>query len=365
MWGGTYAEDGVTFNELNKFKPENIAYLDDKFGDVTSIVQDGYTLNAIQQSKITTLGIGRQETTLADGTSQYLASSVVLGTPNALGEFYGSIFPLSVVKNDRNIYGYDIYSGLAWRKSPNGVEDISRYGMKKWFRNKSQALLDSGLSNVNVLSGWDEIDQMLYMTFSIDASGSGSDNFETIGFHEPTNRWFSFYSFIPELYGRIGNNRFITFKEGSVYKHHSDSADRNEFYGVNYSSKLYVVGNDQPQLTKTFDSIEEDSLDVWTAANSGDVMLSEDYLEWTNPEDFTRHRANMSSRLKSSQFKLWEGMYRASFLKDETTTSTVAKQYDLLNGRALKGKSILMKLSNSSLIKVVLRMLKINSTESK
>tara|TARA_R110002012_G_scaffold275179_1_gene461707 strand:+ start:783 stop:1796 length:1014 start_codon:yes stop_codon:yes gene_type:complete len=67
----------------------------------------------------------------------------------------------------------------------------------------------------------------------------------------------SFYSFIPDY--MIGmNNYFYTFKGGDLYRHNVNER-RNNFYSVDYSSKITSVFNDGPLDNKLFKTINLES----------------------------------------------------------------------------------------------------------
>lgn len=75
--------------------------------------------------------------------------------------------------------------------------------------------------------------------------------------------WPSFYSFIPDW--MIGmNTYFYTFKGGNLFKHNTNTT-RNNFYGVQYNSKLKSVLNEAPQDNKLFKTLTLKGDDAWQA----------------------------------------------------------------------------------------------------
>lgn len=83
----------------------------------------------------------------------------------------------------------------------------------------------------------------------------------TLSFSEASKGWTSFFSFIPEM--MIGmNSYFYTFKGGNLYKHNSNEL-RNNFYGVQYNSKLTSVFNIETASVKNFKTISLNSDDSW------------------------------------------------------------------------------------------------------
>lgn len=83
----------------------------------------------------------------------------------------------------------------------------------------------------------------------------------TLSFSEASKGWTSFFSFIPEM--MIGmNSYFYTFKGGNLYKHNSNEL-RNNFYGVQYNSKLTSVFNIETASVKNFKTMSLNSDDSW------------------------------------------------------------------------------------------------------
>jgi hypothetical protein len=84
----------------------------------------------------------------------------------------------------------------------------------------------------------------------------------TLSFSEDSKGWTSFFSFIPEK--MIGmNSYFYTFKNGNLYRHNSNNT-RNNFYGVQYNSKLTGVFNVENGMVKNFKTVSLNSDDSWS-----------------------------------------------------------------------------------------------------
>lgn len=83
----------------------------------------------------------------------------------------------------------------------------------------------------------------------------------TLSFSEDSKGWTSFFSFMPEK--MIGmNSYFYTFKNGNLYRHNSNEV-RNNFYGVQYNSKLTGVFNVESGMVKNFKTVSLNSDDSW------------------------------------------------------------------------------------------------------
>ena len=78
-------------------------------------------------------------------------------------------------------------------------------------------------------------------------------NNATVSFSETAKGWVSFKSYIPES-GLSINSEFYTFKDGNIWRHHSNDT-RNNFYDVQYDSSLSVLVNESPDSVKTFSTL--------------------------------------------------------------------------------------------------------------
>jgi len=82
----------------------------------------------------------------------------------------------------------------------------------------------------------------------------------TLGFSEGTNKWTSFYSYIPDFYSKI-NKQFVSFKQGRVYRHNDSdlyslaNSDFNNFYGNGNLSYIDFVFNAEPSSVKSYNAI--------------------------------------------------------------------------------------------------------------
>ena len=173
--------------------------LNDVFGDILRIIENGDTLKVYQRKKPSSILIGRTEYYDAEGNANIQATSDrVLGSIRYSTTNYGTEFPESITRNNRYVYGFDIYNGVMWRDSANGIFPISgkyesadggNYKMETYFKQKAKDLLVSGINGVDVETVWDERHKNLYVIFKDLVT---EENNEAIMFHEPSNRWICF-----------------------------------------------------------------------------------------------------------------------------------------------------------------------------
>jgi hypothetical protein len=118
----------------------------------------------------------------------------------------------------------------------------------------------------------------------------------TLTYSENAKGWPSFYSFIPEK--MIGmNNVFYSFKNGSLYKHNSNSSPRNNFYGDQYESTLSGVINIEPTTIKKFKTISLEGNAAWDCSVYSDLeagYIDKDWFSLKEGEQYAyiRRRAD-------------------------------------------------------------------------
>jgi hypothetical protein len=362
IWTNAYIPD-TRVNGLSSANFESELKVDDKFGRITGLEVAGDILTVVQQSKISSVYLGAELALDASGNQTLSYTGNVLGSIRPRAENYGSDFKESILRVGQNIYGFDLPSAVVWRTDYNGTQNLTDYSrkMKSYITAKSKALMESGVDNIIVVTGFDFSKQLFYITFR---DLSDSTNNETLAFHEPTNRWVSFYDFIPDMYASIESMQFLTIKSGYLYEHDSATATRGNFYGTTYTSEIWATCNQYPSEIKVWNSLKEDANAVWDMPDNDSIVVDEEDIEYTNSVDYTRHKSGMQSRLKSGRFRYKNGMFHAAFLNDMTTNSTSATQYDLFTGRKLRGRYITMKFENDDDAAVYLRSIQVNGQKS-
>lgn len=90
--------------------------------------------------------------------------------------------------------------------------------------------------------------------------------------------WTSTWSYIPDWMTGMNNN-FYSWKNGSLYKHHSTNVARNNFYGVQYSSSITTIFNQEAIEDKMFKTISLLGNDKWDATIT--TNLSTGYIDKT------------------------------------------------------------------------------------
>jgi len=137
------------------------------------------------------------------------------------------------------------------RHSADGMEEVSNYGMKDFFRDNLR--LQSG----NIYGTYDETKSQYNVSLPTTINS-------TISFSESINGWPSKKSYIPE--GGVSiNNKYFTFKNGHIFEHHTGA--RNTFYGVKTDSEVTFIFNESPANMKNFRTLNYEGDSGWTCAN--------------------------------------------------------------------------------------------------
>lgn len=154
----------------------------------------------------------------------------------------------------------------------------------------------------------------------------------TLQFDEKSHRWVTYYSFKPDFMLKFIND-FFSFKDGRLWLHHSNPL-RNNFYGVQYTSKIVFYVNLDATTVKQFFSIREKSNKVWS--------VLEAYIEPTEGKS-----QGQRSRLKKGRFRNLQGDFFADFLRDMQDPRFVNKLDALMKGALLQGSYMRLEIENT------------------
>lgn len=211
----------------------------------------------------------------ADGNSNVTSNNSVLGQAKPFaGEFGISKNPESFATYGFRMYFTDKNRGVVLRLSNNGLEDISRYGMSDFFSdNLKESTIawgsfddDKGGYNLNlnnISTEWNNRFNDQYKAGDEWKLATATNT--TITFNEGVNGWQSRKTFSDE--GGISlNDRYYTFKNGSMYEHRTKDSVINNFYGVQYDSSMDFLINESPTSVKKFKTLN------YTGSNSREYV---------------------------------------------------------------------------------------------
>lgn len=241
-------------NNLNQFiQGEKITKdVNPIYGSIQKLHTRDSDLIALCEDKILKILAQKDALFNADGNTNVTATSNVLGQTIPFGGEYGiSKNPESFASEDYRIYFSDKVRGSVMRLSRDGLTPISDAGMKDWFRDHLKL-------TTKVIGSYD--DKKGEYNIKLKMSGSSAVNpnniiDKVVSFSEKVRGWVSFKSFIDMEFGISMANNYYTFKEGQVYLHHFEEADRNTFYGDFEESSIEVMLNDDPSSIKIYNTL--------------------------------------------------------------------------------------------------------------
>lgn len=335
-YGGRFLTE-TSINFVNTFNSTDYEPLTN-FGLIRKLISasnnsaEGTILLVVQENDISSCYIGQAIIKNADGSNQLVSTDKVIGTINPLQKLVGTVNPESVVQYNGLVYGFDALKGIVWRYGQDGLNFISEVGMKNFFYQRSLYLLSLGTS-FKCYAGIDPYHNEYIITIP-----NTDTEKKTIAWSEALNRWTSFFSFAAEGYQKVNVN-FVSFLNGALWLHRSNNLFNN-FYGTQYKSKLKMICNQEPDLTKILHTIEQKSTSVW------------DCVEITTPEGQESELVGLfdisTPNTYPQDFRKYDNTtYSASVMRDKNTPNMQTSDYPLLNGDLIRSDVFFVNMENS------------------
>lgn len=254
-WSGVF-EQTTNYNALNEFNQSlfNFKDLDDQYGAIYAMASWDTDLDVWQEDKVHKVYYDKKVIYNQDGTTNLAATDDLFNSVISYAGEYGiSTNGESLAKYGNYTYWADAKRGVVCRKGQSGIEIISNFAMRDWFRD---AFRDG--DNIKVLGCYDPYFQQYVISL----------NGYTLTFSEKlisgdqyVKGWTSFHSYLPDGMDRL-NNRFFTIKDGELYLHNVDEGCNN-FYNEQFTSKVTTVFNIEPLSDKVFKTIVTQSEYPW------------------------------------------------------------------------------------------------------
>ena len=240
------------------FRPNEVQYLDGKYGAIHSLVPYRDELYTFQDSAISKLSINpRIQTQGQDGVSIELGSGSVLQDYFYLTTTTGAINKWGIIPTNSGIYYMDAKSKVMNLVEGNQILAPSETkGMHSFlYKNLDTADLsiDNPIIGHGISAGVDYINGDIFMTVK-----KGEEAY-TLGFNEKLKTYTSFYSFTPSRYITKGEKIFTVSPNNNEVWEHYDGNYQN-YYGTKYESNVtLLINTDDVSAEKVFNSIEFDS----------------------------------------------------------------------------------------------------------
>lgn len=159
----------------------------------------------------------------------------------------------------------------------------------------------------------------------------------TFSYNEEARAWVSYYSFIPEYMNKF-LDKFITFRDGQLWTHHTNPI-RNNYYGQQFTSQVKFYCNLNPTEVKQFFSIREKSNKVWSVTDAY-ISPSEGKSE------------GQRTRLKKGRFRNLQGDFFGDFLRNLEDPRFVTELEALMKGSEMQGSVMEITLENTDTTEV-------------
>jgi len=339
-----YFED-TDINGLSEFYADKDLFVSADFGDdITGLFEVGFSLKVLQPRKLTTFFVGRQGLQISsDATSQIQATSAdVLSTKTPSQEMYGCVNPESVLVINRSLYFADIRNGVIVRDTPNGMMDVGIFGLHSTFNELFTTL--KGMDSNRIMASYNPVTKEVGFTFVGINAGVEAD-LGTYYFNEAIDKWTSKWDYkegglCPMGFADI-NQSYISFVGKKVWLH--EKGERNLIYGNQLPLTIEMVFNKGGD--KLYRTLEIEGIGTWSCPDVGDVFIG---------AKNSNIKRDQKSRLLAGKFKNVKGVMIAPFMKDMNTQDGAAPTYNLMNGHALRGNILFLRLTNTDTTEAIL-----------
>lgn len=153
----------------------------------------------------------------------------------------------------------------------------------------------------------------------------------TLSYSKEDRGWINYYSFTPEMYGRL-RNQVVSFVDGKLHLH-GKGVGYNNFYGVQYGSLIrYILNNDYPKVKVPL-SLWYRGVGRWGATLRN--LASASY-PWGQETEMT-----------PAHFLLEEDGYYAPVLKNKLDPRYPSTDQAWVNGEDIRGDATEIELYNN------------------
>lgn len=316
----------TNINGLSTVYDTSFQSYDPRFGSIQRVYYENHRLIILQELKVGEIPV--QQIVYNDlQLNDTVGASTVVLSPNIvyyMGEYGIGQNPESFAVYAQSKYFIDIRRGALLRLSTDGLTCISdEANMHDYFTDKCQQMVEKPNGNSKIYGAYDiKFNEYIVSFEGFTKADKTVVDSETLAFNEKENLFSSFYSFHPDFMCGANNN-LVTFKSGQLYTHNTNSTYCN-FYGVQYQSELWLIGNANPSNVKVLQSISEESLAIW------------EVYSITTP-------GGQESNLVVGDFTPIENQQFASVLRDINTPGIVSPALPIFEGDPMRDVLFLCK----------------------
>jgi hypothetical protein len=244
-------------------------------GSIQKLYASDTNLNVFQELKVSRALIDKDAIYSAEGGGAVTASNLVIGVLQPYtGEYGISKNPESFAQYGYNMYFADKNKNVILELGRSGLNEISSFGMKNFFRTNLQSI-DSSFSEGYVTGGFDIHNKQYVVSLRKNpVNNYDAENYNTLSYDSAYNGWVSLFDYQPEQMFSLRDN-FYSVNGGKVWEHYRSSSNsnstvpRSSFYGVNNDSSVSFIVNDNPTISKSFMTIGYEGNSGWEISNLG------------------------------------------------------------------------------------------------
>lgn len=295
-------DESTNYNSLNEFNLSRANYkdLDDKYGSIQKLHSRDTDLIVFQEDKVHRILYNKNVLVDAVGGGQITSVETVLGQEVAFaGEWGIGTDPESFAFYANSLYFTDAPKGAVLRLSTDGIEPISRYSMKDWFRDTLRTN-----NNKFKFGGFDPLYDEYILSFSDETIISPENEIicgQTLEkLSIPAESEFNFYSKIGDKPGdfKINYNlsedekltlelNFNNNTESASIQGHGVLSISKEEYGNLITGKIINTNNYEVNTSLAVDCPETPEMDVYTLVvndtEDANLMMINKY-SWFNTQ---------------------------------------------------------------------------------
>lgn len=323
-------------NQINRFRDEDQKIYPSEYGRIRALVNTanaqvesvGSILLAIGERESFSIYVNRATLESLNGDTQVTLSDKVLGSFNTLLGSHGTLNPESVCVDRGRVYFWDANDGSWVRYGRDGLTEVSYNKMRNWFRGIGELLINTYHTSTPplIIADFDSYNQelVIFMNHStLPSTYNGYDTYKGAMFSEIDTRWKSIHSYAPERFARL-KNKFISFKNGSLFIHESNSA-YSTFYSTKYDVEIEPVANILPKDMKSHQYIRVTSTHGWSVER----FLSE----------YRGGKSKQQSSLALTSFEEKEDHFYSAILNDANTPN---ESNGIITGDKMRSKALRM-----------------------
>lgn len=300
---------------------------------IKKFVPVGNNILAVHERSITTLYVEQSMIKNTEGGEQLVTTDRFIGYDREAQFKIGSFHAESVEGHLGLVFGFDVYKGVVWQYSNEGVSIVSNFGKTGDFAAKAIQVLQYK-TTTKVLGGIDPYHSEYIISFVFPDAQSAFN--ETFAYNWEKNIWTVRYSAVPDGYAKV-NNKLVSFKDGELWLH-NQSGVYNNFYGVQYQRRLKIAVNPYPGRSKNWMGLHI-ATNFLSSGSDPDFKVVQCYTEY-----------GQETYMKVDDFEKLEGVFYGPILRDINTPGVLigAGKIALRDGDEMLGRYIEIELINDN-----------------